>query len=201
MRSASLTAKRRANRQCIVDGALTKRLQAGQAAGSGVYAAFLAQDGFTGASGIFAGKFGFYELYQARRVRHRAVDPTVLGTAFRGDEVSFKPYACGRPFHAVLDAALALREMPGFGPGQIAGVDLALDARELYGPIRGRPPQAPPWPDRGGPVRPAVPGGHRAPARQGGHHRSGGVLGSGGSWRWLPTSPAVQPAASAAGAK
>jgi 2-methylcitrate dehydratase PrpD len=114
------------NRQCIVDGALTKRLQAGQAAGSGVYAAFLAQDGFTGAAGIFAGKFGFYELYQPGGYDiARLTDG--LGTAFRGDEVSFKPYACGRPFHAVLDAALALREMPGFGPDQIAEVDLALD--------------------------------------------------------------------------
>ena len=126
------------NRQCIVDGALTKRLQAGQAAGSGVYAAFLAQDGFTGASGIFAGKFGFYELYQPGGYDiGRLTDG--LGTAFRGDEVSFKPYACGRPFHAVLDAALALREMPGFGPGQIAGVDLALDAASYTDQFEGGP--------------------------------------------------------------
>ena len=133
------------NRQCIVDGALTKRLQAGQAAGSGVYAAFLAQDGFTGASGIFAGKFGFYELYQPGGYDiDRLTDG--LGTVFRGDEVSFKPYACGRPFHAVLDAALALRAMPGFGPDQIAAVDLALDPASYAdqfesGPHKRRPGQ------------------------------------------------------------
>jgi 2-methylcitrate dehydratase PrpD len=133
------------NRQCIVDGALTKRLQAGQAAGSGVYAALLAQDGFTGASAIFAGKFGFYELYQPGGYEiDRLIDG--LGTAFRGDEVSFKPYACGRPFHAVLDAALALREMPGFAPGQINEVDLALDPASYIdqfesGPHKRRPSQ------------------------------------------------------------
>jgi 2-methylcitrate dehydratase PrpD len=46
------------NRQCILDGALTKRLQAGQAASAGVFSAVLAQTGFTGARNIFNGSFG-----------------------------------------------------------------------------------------------------------------------------------------------
>src|SRR5215211_201401 len=52
------------NRQCILDGALTKRLQAGQAASAGVFSAVLAQTGFTGANNVFGGRFGFFELYQ-----------------------------------------------------------------------------------------------------------------------------------------
>ncbi len=52
------------NRQCILDGALTKRMQAGQAASAGVFSAVLAQTGFTGARKIFGGRFGFFELYQ-----------------------------------------------------------------------------------------------------------------------------------------
>ena len=52
------------NRQCILDGALTKRMQAGQAASAGVFSAVLAQTGFTGACNIFNGRFGFFELYQ-----------------------------------------------------------------------------------------------------------------------------------------
>lgn len=52
------------NRQCILDGALTKRMQAGQAASAGVFSAVLAQTGFTGARNIFGGRFGFFELYQ-----------------------------------------------------------------------------------------------------------------------------------------
>jgi len=51
------------NRQCILDGALTKRMQAGQAASAGVFSAVLAQTGFTGAHNIFNGRFGFFELY------------------------------------------------------------------------------------------------------------------------------------------
>jgi len=100
------------NRQCIVDGALTKRLQAGQAASSGVFAASLAAEGFTGAHDIFLGRFGFFALYQPD-----GHDPARLlkglGRAFRGDELSFKPYACGRPQHATLDAAIAARNQLG----------------------------------------------------------------------------------------
>ena len=70
------------NRQCILDGALTKRMQAGQAASAGVFSAVLAQTGFTGARNIFNGRFGFFELYQPN-----GYDASVLlrdlGTAFR----------------------------------------------------------------------------------------------------------------------
>jgi 2-methylcitrate dehydratase PrpD len=96
------------NRQCILDGALTKRMQAGQAASAGVFSAVLAQTGFTAAQNIFSGRFGFFELYQPN-----GYDASVLlrdlGTAFRGEALSYKPYPCGRPLHAAIDAALAAR--------------------------------------------------------------------------------------------
>src|SRR5262245_47141234 len=96
------------NRQCILDGALTKRMQAGQAASAGVFSAVLAQTGFTGAQNIFNGRFGFFELYQPN-----GYDASVLlrdlGTAYRGEGLSYKPYPCGRPLHAAIDAALAAR--------------------------------------------------------------------------------------------
>jgi 2-methylcitrate dehydratase PrpD len=102
------------NRQCIVDGALTKRLQAGQAASSGVLAAMLASEGFTGAHNIFLGRFGFFELYQPNG-HDRAKLLEDLGREFRGDQLSFKPYPCGRPQHAILDAAIAARNQLGLG--------------------------------------------------------------------------------------
>ena len=117
------------NRQCILDGALTKRLQAGQAASSGVLAALLAAEGFTGAHDIFLGRFGFFELYQPG-----GHDPAKLvedlGTEFRGDLLSFKPYACGRPQHAILDAAIAARNQLDLGTAvdfaQIADVRVTV---------------------------------------------------------------------------
>src|SRR6516162_2219693 len=96
------------NRQCILDGALTKRMQAGQAASAGVFSAVLAQSGFTGARNIFGGRFGFFELYQPNGYDASSL-LSGLGTAFRGEELSYKPYPCGRPLHAAIDAALAAR--------------------------------------------------------------------------------------------
>ena len=96
------------NRQCIVDGALTKRLQAGQAASAGVFSAILAQTGFTGARNVFNGRFGFLELYQPNG-HDASLLLRDLGTVFGGEALSYKPYPCGRPLHAAIDAALAAR--------------------------------------------------------------------------------------------
>jgi len=57
------------NRQCIADGALSKRLQAGFAARDGIIAVQLAKAGLTGASRIFEGVDGFYPTLSTRRVR------------------------------------------------------------------------------------------------------------------------------------
>ena len=137
------------NRQCIVDGALTKRLQAGQAASSGVLAAILAAQGFTGAHNIFLGRFGFFELYQPGGYdAARLLDD--LGREFRGDQLSFKPYACGRPQHAILDAAIAARNQLALvaevDPAEIADVRVtavpATIREQFYGaPHKRRPTQ------------------------------------------------------------
>jgi 2-methylcitrate dehydratase PrpD len=116
------------NRQCILDGALTKRLQAGQAASAGVFSAVLARKDFTGARNVFAGRYGFLELYQPN-----GADPSLLlrdlGREFRGDGLSFKPYPCGRPLHAGIDAALAARAQAGIiDPAQIEEVTITMDA-------------------------------------------------------------------------
>lgn len=119
------------NRQCILDGALSKRLQAGQAASSGVFSAVLAQENFTGAYRIFAGAYGFFELYQPGGYDLAPLTDQ-LGSVYRGEELSFKPYPCGRPLHATIDAALALHRQLGLTPGNdgtgIAELTLTTDA-------------------------------------------------------------------------
>ncbi len=134
------------NRQCILDGALTKRMQAGQAATAGVFSAVLAQTGFTGARNIFNGRFGFLELYQPD-----GYDSSVLlrdlGTAFRGEALSYKPYPCGRPLHAAIDAALAARaQLDIERPDEIESVTIEADPAghsEQFdrGPTKRRPTQ------------------------------------------------------------
>jgi 2-methylcitrate dehydratase PrpD len=97
------------SRQCILDGALTKRFQAGQAASGAVLSALLAREGFTGAHHVFAGRFGFFPMYQPDGYDLDAITDA-LGQIFRGVELSFKPYPSGRPNHAILDAALEIAQ-------------------------------------------------------------------------------------------
>jgi 2-methylcitrate dehydratase PrpD len=115
------------NRQCILDGALTKRMQAGQAASAGVFSAVLAQTGFTGAHNIFDGRFGFLELYQPDG-HDAALLLRDLGAVFCGEALSYKPYPCGRPLHAAIDAALAARAALGIAAADdIAAVTIEAD--------------------------------------------------------------------------
>jgi 2-methylcitrate dehydratase PrpD len=121
-------------------------MQAGQAASAGVFSAVLAQTGFTGAHNIFVGRFGFFELYQPN-----GADPSVLlrdlGTAFRGEALSYKPYPCGRPLHAAIDAALAARaQLQIAGGDDIAAVTIETDPAGYSdqferGPAKRRPTQ------------------------------------------------------------
>ena len=134
------------NRQCILDGALTKRMQAGQAASAGVFSAVLAHTEFTGARNIFSGRFGFFELYQPD-----GYDASVLlrdlGGAFRGEALSYKPYPCGRPLHAAIDAALAARAQLSIEhPDEIESITIEADPvghRDQFGrgPAKRRPTQ------------------------------------------------------------
>src|SRR4051812_21426040 len=83
-------------------------MQAGQPPRPGLFSGVLAQAGFPGAPNFFSGRFGFFEISQPN-----GYDASVLlrdlGTVFQGEELSYKPYPCGRPLHAAIDAALAAR--------------------------------------------------------------------------------------------
>jgi 2-methylcitrate dehydratase PrpD len=106
----------------------------------------LAQTGFTGAHNVFNGRFGFLELYQPN-----GYDASVLlrdlGTAFRGEALSYKPYPCGRPLHAAIDAALAARAQLNIErPDDIESVTIEADPaghRDQFGrdPAKRRPTQ------------------------------------------------------------
>src|SRR6516165_11703529 len=134
------------NRQCILDGALTKRMQAGQAASAGVFSAVLAQTGFTGTRNIFNGRFGFLELYQPNG-HDASLLLRDLGAVFCGEALSYKPYPCGRPLHAAIDAALAARTALGIaGAGDIESVTIEADPAGHAdqfgrGPAKRRPTQ------------------------------------------------------------
>jgi 2-methylcitrate dehydratase PrpD len=107
------------------DGAMSKHLHAGRAASSGVLAADLARQGFTGTRHILEGERGFFTATSqdaepervVKGLRHRMETYKISG-------VSIKPHASCRHTHPAIDAALALRRQPGFALDQIAKVEV-----------------------------------------------------------------------------
>ncbi len=95
------------NGQCVLDGALTKRMGPGFAARGGLTAALMAEKGITGAPNIFQGEDGLFNLY------HRGmIDPAILtldlGRRFEGLSVQMKPYPCCAGTHGFVSATLSL---------------------------------------------------------------------------------------------
>ena len=116
------------NRQCIVDGALTKRFQAGQAAHGAALSVFLAKEGFTGAANVFAVIYGFFPMYQPDGYDLSAIDDG-LGVEFLGDQLSLKPYPCGRPTHSYIGRAVKLHRELDLGRMPIESVVVRTDPK------------------------------------------------------------------------
>jgi 2-methylcitrate dehydratase PrpD len=113
------------NAQCLVDGGLVKRMQPGFSARSGVLSAALASRGVTGATNIFEGEYGFYNLYEKGRViAERAIEN--LGNHFGVMDLSIKPYPCCRMTHGSLDAALELSGSHVIDPDGIDKVEVSV---------------------------------------------------------------------------
>jgi 2-methylcitrate dehydratase PrpD len=107
------------------DGAMSKHLHAGRAASSGVLAADLARQGFTGARHILEGERGFFIATSQDAEPERVVKGLKQGMeTYKISGVSIKPHASCRHTHPAIDAALALRQQPGFALDQIAQVQV-----------------------------------------------------------------------------
>ncbi|MFH1484467.1 MAG: MmgE/PrpD family protein, partial [Chloroflexota bacterium] len=126
------------NHQCIDDGALTKRMQAGFAAKGGVLAAGMAKKGITGATNSIEGRCGLYRNYH-KGDYNPAPLTSELGKKFEVVNLSYKPYPSCRSNHPYVDAALALRREHNIGPDEvveiIATVNKPLDVHPLFHPL------------------------------------------------------------------
>lgn len=97
------------------DGAMSKFLHAGNAAGNGILVSLMAQNGFSGATHILEGKQGFFAGYARQSVNFDLFRD--FGRVWRSASVSFKPYPCCRHTHSAIDAALSIREQLTRHPG------------------------------------------------------------------------------------
>lgn len=107
------------------DGSWIKRLHPGRAAASGLLAAWLARDGFTGPATIFEGASGFLQAFAFEGEWDAGALTRGLGREFRALATAFKPYACCRFAHGAIDLALDLAR-EGVGPEQIDAVQVRL---------------------------------------------------------------------------
>ncbi len=92
----------------LKDGANSKTLHAGKAAFNGVLSAYLSREGFTGARRILEGEKGFCRAMM--KVPNLEKIGNDLGEGFRIEATSFKPYACCRWIHALINGAQLLQE-------------------------------------------------------------------------------------------
>ncbi len=106
-------------------GAMVKRLHLGRAAESGVLAASLAADGFTGPQSVLEGEFGFL------RVFCRDFDEAELTRGLGDDWVTrtilMKRFACHISAHTSVQAILDLRAEHGFAGADVANIPSPKD--------------------------------------------------------------------------
>lgn len=92
------------------DGSWIKRLHPGRAAQSGVLAARLAREGFTGPATIFEGAGGFFNAFSFGETIDPDVMTRALGTDHHALGTAIKPYPCCRFEHGAVDLALAAHD-------------------------------------------------------------------------------------------
>jgi aconitate decarboxylase len=102
-------------------GAMVKRMHAGRAAQSGLYAALLANEGFTGITDVFEAPYGgFCTTFSRSRDRFDlAALSARLGERYETMRVSLKFYACVGSTHTTLDALSDIRKRRPFTASDI----------------------------------------------------------------------------------
>jgi 2-methylcitrate dehydratase PrpD len=97
--------------QCAIDGSMALRVQYGNVAQGALHAVLLAQRGVTGARDFLTGRYGYFPAFEPEHDTRALTD--ALGSEFRGDTISTKPYASCRATHPAIDLARELRAALG----------------------------------------------------------------------------------------
>jgi 2-methylcitrate dehydratase PrpD len=107
------------------DGSWIKRLHPGRAAQSGVLAARLAREGFTGPATIFEGEGGFFNAFSFGE----PIDPSCMTLGLGQDHhalgTAIKPYPCCRFEHGAIDLALAAKSS-GLAADDVAEITIRI---------------------------------------------------------------------------
>jgi 2-methylcitrate dehydratase PrpD len=108
----------------LADGSHTKRFNAGWAAQSGVVAAILARDGFTGPRTILEGKHGFLHAYAARSNPDRLLSD--WAKPYHIIKTSIKPYSCCRYKQGAIDCILKIMRENRLQPSDVEKATIGI---------------------------------------------------------------------------
>ena len=108
----------------LADGSHTKRFNAGWAAQSGVMAALLARDGFTGPRTILEGKHGFLHAYAAASNPDRLISDWAM--PYHIMKTSIKPYSCCRYKQGAIDCILKVMQENGLQPSDVEKATIGI---------------------------------------------------------------------------
>ena len=103
-------------------GSMTKSLHPGRAAQNGMYAALLAQQGFTANVAAIEGKDGWGQALSTSQDWAQITDG--LGMRYEAALNTYKPFACGIVSHPAIDAAIQLRNEFHLTGDEIEAVEL-----------------------------------------------------------------------------
>lgn len=110
----------------IHDGSQVKKIHAGRAAEGGLLAADLAAAGLSGPSRVFEDVWGgFFRSYVRDAGRPEELSAG-LGTAWKIERASLKPYAACRGAHSAIDAVSDILAATGRDASDIVAVDVRL---------------------------------------------------------------------------
>ncbi len=108
-------------------GAMVKRLHMGRACESGILAARLAEQGYTGPETVLEGKFGFLEVFC------RDGDPALLTAKLNEDwetlRICMKRYACHVTSHPPVQVLRGLMAEHDFDGGAVQNISLAVSEK------------------------------------------------------------------------
>jgi 2-methylcitrate dehydratase PrpD len=112
--------------QVTRDGALTKRMQPGFGARAALTAVAMARKGIRGAQNCFEGIDGLGRTYLQSELDSDILREG-LGERWHMVDLAYKPYPSCRMNHCAVDAALQIRQMPGFDWTKISEVRVNIN--------------------------------------------------------------------------
>jgi len=124
----------------ITHGSMAASLIYARAAQSGLRAALLAAQGFTGGGAAIEGRFGLAELYADQAHLDALTDG--LGQRHELLNITHKPFPCGLVIHPALDGVLRLRQSIGFAADEVAAIALEVSPAAMTFAWRPQPKDA-----------------------------------------------------------